>query len=83
MTLDNHCRRVEPGEGHRDACGPAQPLRPDAVKRLVDSVGDFQARSREIAAEMRTLSTTNAEEIRVAVEDGKQRLARLAQRAEG
>ena len=68
-------------EAVRAGYGPT--VRADAVKRLVDSVVDFQARSREIAAEMRTLSTTNAEEIRVAVEDGKQRLARLAQRAEG
>ena len=44
---------------------------------------DCQTRSREIVAEMRTLSTENAEEIREAVEDGKRRLARLAQRAEG
>lgn len=68
-------------EAVRAGYGPT--VRADAVKKLVDAVVDFQVRSREIVAEMRTLSTTNAEEIRVAVEDGKQRLARLAQRAEG
>ncbi len=68
-------------EAVRAGYGPT--VRADAVKRLVDSVVDFQSRSREIVSEMRTLSTANAEEIRVAVEDGKQRLARLAQRAEG
>lgn len=68
-------------EAVRAGYGPT--VRADAVKRLVDSVVDYQARSREIVSEMRTLSTTNAEEIREAVEDGKQRLARLAQRAEG
>lgn len=54
-------------------------IRADAVKKLVDSVVNFQARTREIIEEMRVLSTKNAEEIRVAVEDGKQRLARLVQ----
>jgi hypothetical protein len=68
-------------EAVRAGYGPT--VRADAVKRLVDSVVEYQARSREIVSEMRTLSTTNAEEIREAVEDGKQRLARLAQRAEG
>ncbi|MGI9328113.1 MAG: merozoite surface protein 3b [Pseudomonadales bacterium] len=52
-------------------------IRADAVKKLVDSVVNFQARTREIIEEMRVLSTQNAEEIRIAVEDGKQRLARL------
>ncbi len=54
-------------------------IRADAVKKLVESVVNFQARSREIIQEMRVLSTRNADEIRVAVEDGKQRLARLIQ----
>jgi len=49
------------------------------VQRLVDSVVDFQLRSREIIEEMRAESTRNAEEIRGAVEDGKRRLARLTQ----
>lgn len=56
-------------------------IRADAVKKLVDSVVAFQERSGEIVEEMRTLSTKNSEEIRTAVEDGKRRLARLAQQA--
>ncbi|WP_404400090.1 cell surface protein [Pelagibacterium halotolerans] len=56
-------------------------IRADAVKTLVDSVVNFQERSREIIAEMREASTKNSAEIRDAVEDGKKRLARLA--AEG
>ncbi|MBL8575365.1 MAG: cell surface protein [Hyphomicrobiaceae bacterium] len=56
-------------------------IRADAVKKLVDSVVNFQVRSTEIIAEMRTLSTKNSAEIRDAVEDGKRRIARLA--AEG
>jgi hypothetical protein len=49
------------------------------VKKLVDSVVAYQERSRDIIEEMRTLSTRNATEIRDAVEDGKRRMARLAQ----
>jgi hypothetical protein len=54
-------------------------IRADAVKRLVDSVVSYQQRSREIIKEMRAQSTKNAAEIRDAVEDGKQRLARLVE----
>ncbi len=61
----------------RAGYGPT--IRAEAVKKLVDSVVNFQARSREIIAEMRALSTKNAEDIRDAVEQGKQRLARLIQ----
>ncbi len=53
-------------------------IRADAVKQLVDSVVSYQERSKQIIAEMRKLSTQNAEEIREAVEDGKRRLAELA-----
>lgn len=56
-------------------------IRADAVKKLVDSVVSFQEKSRDIIAEMRTLSTKNAEEIRESVEDGKRRLAVLSQEA--
>ena len=52
-----------------------------SVKKLVDSVVNFQERSQTIIAEMRVLSTKNSEEIRDAVEDGKKRLADLV--AEG
>ena len=61
----------------RAGYGPT--IRADAVKKLVESVVNFQSRSREIIAEMRVLSTKNAEEIRDSVEDGKQRLAKLIQ----
>lgn len=52
-------------------------IRADAVKKLIDSVVNFQERSTEIIAEMRTLATKNAEEIRDATEEGKKRIARL------
>lgn len=54
-------------------------IRADAVKALVDSVVGFQERSQEIITEMRALATRNSEEIRTAVEDGKRRMARLAE----
>ncbi len=63
----------------RAGYGPT--IRADAVRKLVDSVVNFQERSREIITEMRRLSTENSKEIRDAVEEGKRRLARLA--AEG
>lgn len=52
-------------------------IRADSVKKLVDSVIRFQENSLGIIEEMRTLSTRNSEEIRNAVEEGKQRLSRL------
>ena len=61
----------------RAGYGPT--IRADAVKKLVDSVVNFQVKSREIIEEMRTQSTANANEIRTAVEDGKRRMARLAE----
>lgn len=61
----------------RAGYGPT--IRADAVKRLVDSVVNYQERSLEIIADMREQATTNAAEIRTAVEDGKRRLARLAE----
>lgn len=62
-------------EALRAGYGPT--IRADAVKKLIDSVVNFQERSTEIIAEMRTLATKNAEEIRDATEDGKKRIARL------
>lgn len=53
-------------------------VKAEAVKKLVDSVVNFQIRSREIIDEMRALATRNSQEISEAVEDGKRRLARLA-----
>jgi hypothetical protein len=63
-------------EAIRAGYGPT--IRADAVKKLVDSVVNFQEKSRTIITEMRKLSTENSKEIRDAVEDGKQRLAKLA-----
>ncbi|MGB5832673.1 MAG: cell surface protein, partial [Thiohalocapsa sp.] len=57
--------------------GPS--IRAESVKKLVDSVVSYQTHSREIIEQMRKESTRNAEEIRDAVEDGKQRMARLAE----
>jgi hypothetical protein len=54
-------------------------IRAESVKKLVDSVVNYQQRSYEIIDEMRKLSTKNAEDIRDAVEDGKRRMARLVQ----
>ena len=59
----------------RAGYGPT--IRADAVKKLVDSVVNFQEKSRIIIEEMRKLSTQNSAEIRDAVEDGKRRLASL------
>ncbi len=59
----------------RAGYGPT--IRADAVKKLVDSVVNFQEKSQIIIEEMRKLSTQNSAEIRDAVEDGKRRLAAL------
>jgi hypothetical protein len=58
-------------------------VRADAVKKLVDSVVNWQTKSHEIIAEMRQQSTANAAEIRDAVEQGKRNLARLAEEGKG
>ncbi len=50
-----------------------------AVKKLLDSVVAYQERSQDIIAEMRDMATDNSQEIREIVEDGKRRMARLAQ----
>ncbi len=63
-------------EAVRAGYGPT--VRADAVKTLVDSVINFQEKSRTIINEMRVASTRNSAEIRDAVEDGKRRLAALA-----
>lgn len=65
----------------RAGYGPT--IRAESVKKLVDSVVTWQARSHEIIAEMRKLATANAEEIRDAVEQGKRDLARLAEEGKG
>lgn len=63
-------------EAIRAGYGPT--IRADAVKKLVESVANFQERSREIIEEMRVMATRNSEEIRDVVESGKRRMARLA-----
>jgi len=55
-------------------------IRADAVKKLVDSVVNFQERTVEMVDEMRKLSTKNSAEIREAVEEGKQRLSKIISR---
>jgi hypothetical protein len=52
-------------------------IRADAVKKLVDSVVNYQERSQQIIDDMRKLATQNSAEIRDAVEDGKRRIAKL------
>jgi len=59
----------------RAGYGPT--IRADAVKKLVDSVVNFQEKSVAIIEEMRKLATQNSAEIRDAVEDGKKRIAKL------
>ena len=65
----------------RAGYGPT--VRAESVKKLVDSVVSYQTHSREIIEEMRVAATRNAEEIREAVEDGKRRMARLAEQGKG
>ncbi|WP_295420675.1 hypothetical protein [Sulfurovum sp.] len=55
-------------------------IRAEAVKKLVDSVVNFQERTIEMVDEMRKLSQKNSEEIRDAVEEGKQRLSHIINR---
>lgn len=62
-------------EALRKGYGPS--IRSDAVRKLVDSIVEFQEASAKTISEMRDLSTKNATEIRNHVEDGKRRIARL------
>jgi len=52
-------------------------IKAESVKRLVDSIVNYQEHSRSIISEMREMSTRNAQEIRTAVEEGKKRIATL------
>ncbi len=65
----------------RAGYGPT--VRADAVKKLVDSVVTWQTKSHEIIEDMRKQSTANAKEIRDAVEEGKRRIAKLAEEGKG
>jgi hypothetical protein len=60
----------------RAGYGPT--IKAESVKKLVDSVVNFQEKSHSLIAEMRDLATRNEQEIRTAVETGKQRMAELA-----
>ena len=62
-------------EALRAGYGPT--IRADAVKKLVDSVVNYQEHAQTIIEEMRKAATQNSAEIRDAVEDGKRRIAKL------
>ncbi|MGD9137819.1 MAG: hypothetical protein PVH42_13715 [Desulfobacterales bacterium] len=59
----------------RAGYGPT--IKAESVKKLLDSVINFQEKSRSLIAEMRELSTRNEQEISQAVEDGKRRMVQL------
>ena len=61
----------------RAGYGPT--IRTESVKKLLDSVVNFQEKSRSLIAEMRDLSARNEQEISKAVEDGKRRMVQLAE----
>jgi hypothetical protein len=60
----------------RAGYGPT--IKAESVKKLVDSVVNFQEKSRSLIAEMRALAIRNELEISSAVETGKKRMAELA-----
>ncbi len=60
----------------RAGYGPT--IKADSVKKLLESVINFQEKSRSLIVEMRELSTRNEQEISQAVEDGKRRMVQLA-----
>jgi hypothetical protein len=64
----------------RAGYGPT--LKAQSVKKLLDSVINFQERSRTLINELRDLSARNEEEIRQAVEAGKRRLVELTKAGE-
>ena len=59
----------------RAGYGPT--IKAESVKKLLDSVINFQEKSRSLITEMRDLSTRNEQEISQAVEDGKRRMVQL------
>ena len=67
------------GKVQEDAlkAGYGPTLKAESVKRLLDSVINFQEKSRSLIVEMREMSSRNEAEIRGAVEDGKRRMAEL------
>jgi hypothetical protein len=63
------------GDALRAGYGPT--IKAESVKKLLDSVINFQEKSRSLIAEMRDLSTRNEQEISQAVEDGKRRMVQM------
>ena len=61
----------------RAGYGPT--IKAESVKKLLDSVINFQEKSRSLILEMRELSTRNEQEISKAVEDGKRRMVQLTE----
>jgi len=59
----------------RAGYGPT--IKAESVKKLLDSVINFQEKSRSLITEMRELSTRNEQEISQAVEDGKRRMVQM------
>ncbi len=64
----------------RAGYGPT--IKAESVKRLLDSVINFQEKSYSLISEMRELSTRNEQEIRQTVEDGKRRMVQLTTAAD-
>lgn len=64
----------------RAGYGPT--LKAQSVKKLLDSVINFQEKSRALIAELRQASARNEEEIRQAVEAGKRRIVALTKAGE-
>ena len=64
----------------RAGYGPT--LKAQSVKKLLDSVINFQEKSQTLIAELRQISARNEEEIRQAVEAGKRRLVELTKAGE-
>jgi hypothetical protein len=64
----------------RAGYGPT--LKAESVKKLLDSVINFQEKSKALIRELRELSSRNAEEIRNAVEVGKRRMVELTKAGE-
>jgi hypothetical protein len=61
----------------RAGYGPT--IKADSVKKLLESVINYQEKSRSLIAEMRELSSRNEQEINQAVEDGKRRIVQLTE----
>jgi hypothetical protein len=72
------------GKVQEDAlkAGYGPTLKAESVKKLLDSVINFQDKSRALIADLRQLSARNEEEIRLAVENGKRRMVELIKTGE-